>query len=55
MSKLEAENRQHKQEMVVMKTTIDENRKEMENLNGRVSDKDKKRPFLRSATSKITE
>jgi len=37
MSNLEAENRQQKQEMAVMKTTIDENRKEMENINGRVS------------------
>ena len=37
MSKLETENRQQKQEMAVMKTTIDENRKEMENINGRVS------------------
>ena len=37
MSKLEAENRQQKQEMAVMKTTIDENRNEMENMNGRVS------------------
>jgi len=37
MSKLEAENKQQKQEMAVMKTTIDENRKEIGNLNGRVS------------------
>jgi len=37
MSKLETENRQQKQEMAVMKTTIDENRKEMENMKGRVS------------------
>ena len=37
MSKLETENRQQKQEIAVMKTTIDENRKEMENINGRVS------------------
>ena len=37
MSKLEAENRQQKQEMAVMKATINENRKEMENMNGRVS------------------
>lgn len=36
MSKLEVENRQQKQEMAVMKTIIDENRKEMENLNGKV-------------------
>ena len=37
MSKLEAENRQQKQEMALIKTTIDENRKEMGYLNGRVS------------------
>jgi len=37
MSNLEAENRQQRQEMSVMKATIDENRKEMENMNGRVS------------------
>jgi len=37
MSKFEIENRQQKQEMVVMKATIGENRKEMENLNVRVS------------------
>ena len=37
MSKLETKNRQQKQEMAAMKTTIDENRKEMENMKGRVS------------------
>ena len=37
MSKLETENRQQKQELAVMKTTLDENRKEMENMKGRVS------------------
>ena len=37
MSNLEAENRQQKQEMAVMKTTIDDNRKDMENMNGRVA------------------
>ena len=37
MSKLEDENRQQKQEMAVMKATIDENRKEIENLNDRVT------------------
>ena len=36
MSNLEAENMQQKQEMTVMKTKIDENRKEMENLNSRI-------------------
>lgn len=37
MSKLEVENRQQKQEMVVMEATIEENRKEMKHLNGRIS------------------
>ena len=37
MSNLEAENLQQRQEMSIMKATIDENRIEMENMNGRVS------------------
>ena len=37
MSRLEAENKHQKQEMAAMKATINENRKEMESMNGRVS------------------